>query len=112
MKNVLGKKFSTPTSVERKMISIIKKFNLPYKYTGNGTFWIGRCNPDFVNINGEKIAIEVFDKHMKEYYNSSVNNYISTRVKQLQKYGWRCIFIENKDLNEDTALRKLNKGVE
>lgn len=52
--------FIRPTGPERKLIRIIKKYKLPYKYTGDGSFIIGGLNPDFVNINGEKIAIDVF----------------------------------------------------
>lgn len=48
-----------PTSLEKQMIDFIKQHNLPYKYVGDGSFWIGRKNPDFININGGKKLIEV-----------------------------------------------------
>ena len=40
------------------IIDLINKYNLPYKYTGNGKFILGGKNPDFVNVNGEKICEE------------------------------------------------------
>ena len=49
-----------PTSPERKLISIIKKFNLPYKYVGDGKFTIGNLCPDFVSTDGSHRVIEVF----------------------------------------------------
>ena len=42
---------------------ICKKYNLSFKYTGDGSFWIGKnpsINPDFVECNGKKIAVEIF----------------------------------------------------
>ena len=54
-----------PSRLETKTINIIKKLKLPYKFVGNGKFFIERKNPDFININGEKIAIEVFYRGYK-----------------------------------------------
>ena len=31
---------------EKQMMEIVKKHNLPYKYTGNFSFWIDRANPE------------------------------------------------------------------
>ena len=55
-------------------------------------------NPDFVNINGEKIAIEVYNNYWKEYNYGSVNNYVTTRKKSLSKYGWNVIFIHDSQM--------------
>ncbi len=49
-----------PNIPEKNLIEILQKYNLPYKYTGNGTFLIDGINPDFVNCNGHKICIEVW----------------------------------------------------
>jgi hypothetical protein len=40
-------------------VEITQKMNIPFKYTGNGSFIIGFKNPDFVNINGKKICLEL-----------------------------------------------------
>ncbi len=52
--------FKTPNNPERRMIEIINKFNLPYKFVGNGALLIGGFNPDFVNYDKQKILIEIF----------------------------------------------------
>jgi len=44
-----------PTSLEDKFQKIIDKYNLPYKYVGDGKFFIERYNPDFINTNNEKM---------------------------------------------------------
>jgi len=49
-----------PSSHERRLISVIWKFNLPYKYTGDGSFLIGRLCPDFISTDGAKKVIEIF----------------------------------------------------
>lgn len=95
-----------PTSIEQQMIKIIKKHNLPYKYVGDGNFWIGRKNPDFVNINGEKKLIEVGS----HYYHPKVKDYEDQRRKHFERYGWKSYFFitAEKLLNEGKILAVLS----
>lgn len=102
-----------PTSLEKQMISFIKKHNLPYKYVGDGDFWIGHKNPDFININGEKKLIEVGCEYFKKKSDGSVENYIKNRSRHFEKYGWKSYFLILDKLNESNIdsffnLLKLN----
>ena len=84
-----------PTSFEQKVIGLINEYSLPYKYVGDGQIIIGYVNPDFININGQKILIETYAKywHPKDYE--------QRRAERFAKYGYRTIF-----LNEDDLLSK------
>lgn len=80
---------------------ICKKNNLPFKYTGDGSFWIHNINPDFVECNGKKLAVEIFG----DYWHSPLLNYrlkenrtLSYRKKILKKYGWKLIVFWESDL--------------
>lgn len=100
-----------PTSYEKTLKKIIKKNNLPYKYVGDGSFLIGYKNPDFVNVNGEKICIEVFESYFKNRTYGSVENYIQKRNSHFGKYGWRTIFIDEHELkDENILLKKIKEG--
>jgi G:T-mismatch repair DNA endonuclease (very short patch repair protein) len=93
--------------------NICKKHNLPYKFTGDGTLWIGEANPDFINCNGKKIAIEIFG----DYWHSPLINpkleerFTATyREKVFKKHGWKVLIIWESDLiREDTEKFVLNK---
>ena len=89
---------------------ICEKHNLPFKYTGDGSFWIGkkgkkRLNPDFIECNSKKIIIEIFG----DYWHSPLLNpklsqsaNLSYRKKHYKKYGWKLIvFWETDLLRED-----------
>lgn len=92
-----------PTSLERQMIKIIKKHNLPFKYVGDGSFLIGFRNPDFVNIDGEKICIEVANiYHHPE-------NYPKKRIKHFKKWGWKCIVFRTDTLDEKSVLSTIQE---
>lgn len=104
-KKVLGRR---PMSyLEIKFNNIIKKNHLPYKFVGNGKFFIERKNPDFINCNGEKIAIEVFGSHFKEMNYGSTENYIKERRKIFKKYGWDVLFFDETQINEQNILSKI-----
>jgi hypothetical protein len=112
IRNSLKGRFKRPTSLERKMIEIIEKNNLPYKYVGNGSFLIGYRSPDFVNINGEKICIETRPKKMCPIWNScSPDEYEKRRKEHYSKFGWNCIVVWEEDFdNENMILEKIKVG--
>ncbi|MEK6861487.1 MAG: hypothetical protein AABY07_05945 [Nanoarchaeota archaeon] len=84
-----------PTQPEKYLITIIKELKLYFKYCGDLSFWIGRKNPDFVNIKSKKL-IELFG----DYWHKGDNG--RKRMKYFAKHGYRTLIIwehELKDLN-------------
>jgi len=118
----LGKKLSKETirkclkrremsNLEIKVQKVIDKNNLPYKFTGNGSFFIERKNPDFVNTNGEKKALEVYYKrHKDEFRDGGEEGWKKNRLLLFNKYGWDIIFLEGTGLTEPTILKALKGG--
>lgn len=101
-----------PTDLEARLITLIEQYGLPYKYTGDGSFIIGRLNPDFVNVNGDKIAIEVFGGHWHQNKTDPLRTEEGRRAI-LKEYGWQLIVIwgdELKSLPEDAIVERI-KGV-
>lgn len=100
------------TKPERIFEQICKNNNLPFKYTGDGSFWIHNINPDFVECNGKKIAVEVFG----DYWHSPLLNpklredrTLHYRKKILKRYGWKLIvFWESDLLRRDIEVFVLN----
>ena len=68
-----------PTSLEEKFLKIIGKNGLPYKYVGDGSFMISNKNPDFINVNGAKIAIEVYAEYFKTLNGRNIDNWRNKR---------------------------------
>jgi len=94
-----------PTSLEKKLNALLQKsFPNEWKYVGNGTFLIGYKNPDFVNINGKKICIEVYHDYFKIRDFGSCKNYEQVRGKHFAKYGWKTIFINGNELNDEGEI--------
>ena len=101
-----------PTSFEICIMNIIKKYNLPFIYVGDGKKWIGNANPDFVDIDNRKICIEVFYSYYKIHDYGSVKNFKKQRSKHFTKCGYKTIFIDENELkNEKLILNKLGGSV-
>jgi hypothetical protein len=116
IKKCLGRR--PMSSLEIKFNDIINKFSLPYKFVGNGTFFIERKNPDFINVNGEKIAIEVFFRKHKcivstkekfgiSYDENKLNEWKQSREKIFNEYGWNILFFDETQVNDKCILEKL-----
>lgn len=96
-----------PSSLEEKFISIIERHNLPYKYTGDGSFILDNCNPDFINTNNEKIAIEVYSRYYKKRNGRNILRWKHVRRQKFSKFGWRIIFFDEIQLEEKNVLAVL-----
>jgi DNA mismatch endonuclease (patch repair protein) len=113
-----------PNKSDQILIDCINKNHLPYKYTGNRAFWIGRFNPDFINTNNKKILIEkegcFYHNCPVCYLNGIKNLKLQERVKQSKlrdklrdktyiKNGWKIIKIWEHELNNlDLVIKKIN----
>lgn len=89
------------SSLELKMINLINKYNLPYKFVGNGKFFIERKCPDFINTLGKKIAVEVFYKKHKEMFSGGLEDWKSKRKEVFNNFGWDIIFLDETKVNEN-----------
>lgn len=106
IRNTMKALFRRPTSLERKLIELIKKYNLPFKYCGDGSVIIGGFNPDFIECNGRKLLIEIANKfHHPE-------NYEKQRYAIFAKYGFRTLFLWWDEFFIDKHGRKTCKNWE
>lgn len=91
-----------PTKPEMTFKQLCLEHNLPYRYVGDGSFWIGRRNPDFVH-NEEKCVIEIFGS----YWHSS--DEVNERIEYFRRYGFSCIIIWDYQLNDSQEILKMLK---
>jgi len=83
-----------------------KHFPNEWKYVGDGEFWLGRRNPDFMNINGEKKLIEVFG----DYWHKGEDG--KERKRYFAQYGFKTLIIWEHECykGKDYLLKKVEGG--
>lgn len=101
-RNALQALRKRPTSLEKEFMALCGKHSLPYRYVGNGEIWIGRMNPDFINIDGKKQLVEVLGSY---WHNKKETD---ERIRKYAKYGFECIAIWEDELkDEELVLARL-----
>ena len=97
-----GKFNISPNKPESTLIDLFKKHELPFKYTGGGDVWIGKHNPDFININGQKQVIELFG----DYWHPTSD--VPQWIEHYKEYGFTCLVVWEHELsNMDDVLTKI-----
>jgi len=105
------------TKPELKLLDIIERHGFPFKYTGDGSFWIGNYNPDFVNCDGKKKIIEVFG----DYWHNPSRRGIKLdcteagRGQAFAEFGFGMLVIwehELKTLPEEVIVSKVRSFLE
>jgi len=107
-----------PNRPERRLIRLIQSNHLPFKFTGDGQFLIGRLNPDFIHNNGKKQVIEIFGR---TYHDPNVSfrdvpplQTVEGRTEYFKKNGWQCLVIWDDEIleYEDEVLTKIKNFME
>lgn len=93
-----------PNKSEVALAKVIERNRLPYRYTGDGSVWIGGRNPDFINVNGKKQLIELFGEHWHPIFD------VAEKVNLYKEYGFDCLIIWEEELkDEEKLVKKLKK---
>jgi very-short-patch-repair endonuclease len=93
-----------PTKPEKWLIELINEHKLPYKYVGDGDILIENLNPDFINVNGHKIIIEIFGRVWHETLVKDWKRTEDGRRKIFAKYGYRTLIIWDDELKDRGAI--------
>ena len=101
-----------PTSIEKKVIDIARRYGFSITYVGNGKMWVGskECklyNPDFV-VNGQKKLIEVYDPT----YRHRDEAWCTERASHFNRYGYECLMLGiTRKISDEEILQTLRNFI-
>lgn len=100
----LHKRGGFPNKDEEKLIKMFRENNIPLKFVGNGTFFIEGKNPDFVNVEWEK----VLEYDSVFWHSSRPEGYDDLRNEVYRRNGWDLFIVTDDDLkNEKSLINKI-----
>lgn len=106
IKNSLKTHFKRPNNVEFILNKILKtNFPKEWKYVGNGRVIIEKKNPDFININGKKLIIELFGSYWHK------KSEVSLRKKLFAKYGYKTLVLWDYELKNESRILEKVRGL-
>jgi hypothetical protein len=106
-----------PSSIEARLIDIIRRAKLPFKYVGDGEVILLGLNPDFINTDGKKQLIELFshtfhDPDCPKHFTKPIP-WHQTELGRIMAYnslGFKCLVIWEEELeDEKTVLTTIKK---
>jgi len=98
-----------PTNPEKKLRRRLNKlFPNEYRFVGDGSFWVGGKNPDFINVNGQKKIIEMFGDywHSFEKTRRTKKQEERRRIKHFAEFGFKTLVIWQYELKDTKRLRE------
>lgn len=101
-----------PSKPEKRFMEICERHRLPFRYVGNGKFWIENLNPDFVDCDGRKVAVEIFSSYWHnpaKRTNIPYRQTLEGRKRILEKYGWDCIVFWDHEVSEERVLGEVRR---
>lgn len=92
-----------PNYKEQHLNSILQKnFQNEWKYVGSGDFILGGKNPDFMNVNGKKLLIELYG----DYWHRGQTG--TDRISHFKQFGFNTLVVWEKELeNENKIIDKI-----
>ena len=99
IRNLLKTSARLPTKPEKRFIEICKKYNLPFKYVGNGKLIVGGLNPDFVISKKRRVLVEVLGRYWHSERVERFTQKPEVRVAIYSKFGWKCILVWEDELS-------------
>ena len=91
--------FRSPNKSELLLNRILKTtFPHEWKFVGNGKVSIEGKNPDFININGRKLIIDLFGKHWHE------ESEVEPRKELFAKYGYKTLILWDYELKNEVVI--------
>jgi len=104
-----GNKTIRPNKPEKKLLELLNTiFPNTMKYTGDGSFWIMGRNPDFININGKKQAIELLGCYWhgcpEHFPDVKKQKKFNAEVKLLKGFGYSTLGVWEHELEDIVTL--------
>ncbi len=101
IKRMMVGEHKKPNKLEKRLIELIDRNGLPFKYVGNWEFMVaGKC-PDFLSTDGRKLLIELFGNY---WHTVKARETVEERVERFRKHGFETLVLWEKEMDDDQLI--------
>lgn len=107
MINMLREKKMSPNKIETRLLKLLNKYYPnEWAFVGDFSLIIGGKSPDFANVNGKKLLVELWG----EYWHRNDNS--EERIALFSKFGYHTLVVWERELkNEEILIPKIQEFV-
>ncbi len=107
LKRMMVGEHKRPNKLEQRLIEIIDRSALPFKYVGNWELILGGKCPDFLNTTGKRQLIELFGNY---WHTVKARETVEERIAHFSRYGFETLVLWEKELSdEERAVEKIRR---
>lgn len=104
-KMMVGAARKRPNRLEQKLIEIIRRNDLPFRYVGNWQLVLGGKCPDFLKIGGQRQLLELFGNY---WHTLKARESITQRKAHFRQFGFDTLVIWEDELKDEAGvIRKI-----
>ena len=103
LKKMMVGEHKRPNKIELKLIDIINRYALPFKYVGNWELLVGGKCPDFLNSTGKRQLIELFGNY---WHTVKARETAEERIAHFREYGFDTLVLWEKELSDEGHVLK------
>jgi len=101
LKRMMVGEHKKPNKLERRLVELIDRDNLPFKYVGNWEFILGGKCPDFLCTDGRKLLIELFGNY---WHTIKARETVEERVARFRRYGFETLVLWEKEMVDERLI--------
>lgn len=90
-----------PNKLETRLIGLIERSGLPFKYVGNWEFILGGKCPDFMSTDGRKLLIELFGNY---WHIVKARETVEERVARFREHGFETLVLWEKEMDDESVV--------
>lgn len=103
---IIAASHKKPNKTEIKLLKVLNSVSNEWDFVGNGQLMIAGKNPDYADVNGRKLLVELYG----DYYHKGENP--EDRINLFALYGYRTLIIWERELKDiETVKEKIKEFI-
>jgi G:T-mismatch repair DNA endonuclease (very short patch repair protein) len=101
LRKMMIREHKKPNKLEKRLIDLIQRENLPFKYVGNWESILGGKCPDFMSTDGKKLLIKLLGNY---WHIVKARESVEERVARFRVHGYKTLVLWEKEMDDERLI--------